>query len=234
MSERGEELNAEHLRELFQEISDRLAARDQEAQLFVVGGAAMALEYDGGRLTRDVDAAFVPTSAVRQIAAEISEVHGLEPDWINDAAKGFMPGADESPRTVFESESLLVQVPSPEYLLAMKLHSSRDERDLADAATLFNIAGYTTADEAVDLLEKTYRQTQLLPRHRYVAEDVAGRAAVQRASTPSASTSSTSLAALMKASFPKSATEATRRGTETRSPQRPPQRPGPSNDLGRD
>ena len=56
----------------------------------------------------------VPAPEVRRIAEEISGPHGLEPDWLNDAAKGFLPGADEHPRTVFESESLLVQVPSPE------------------------------------------------------------------------------------------------------------------------
>lgn len=93
----------------------------------------MALAYDAHRLTRDVDALFVPALEVRHIAEDMSGPQGLEPDRLNDAAKGFLPGADEHPRTVFESESLLVQVPSPGYLLAMKLHASRDERDLDDA-----------------------------------------------------------------------------------------------------
>lgn len=43
MSERGAELDAEDVRGLFQELSERLAATDVHAQLFVVGGAAMAL-----------------------------------------------------------------------------------------------------------------------------------------------------------------------------------------------
>lgn len=177
MSERGEELDAPQLRVLFEELSQRLSARGLKAQLFVVGGAAMALEYDGGRLTGDVDAIFEPTGEVRRIVEEMGEQHGLEPDWLNDAAKGYMPGQDERPRTVFESASLIVQVPSPEYLLAMKLHSSRDERDLADAAKLFNIAGYSTAQQARDLMVRTYGTSQLLPRHKYVVDDVAGRAA---------------------------------------------------------
>ncbi|MGO1183559.1 MAG: DUF6036 family nucleotidyltransferase [Micrococcaceae bacterium] len=45
---------------LFQELSDRLTTAGLQAQLFVVGGAAMALAYDDRRLTRDVDALFVP------------------------------------------------------------------------------------------------------------------------------------------------------------------------------
>ncbi len=176
MTGSGGQLDAERLRELFRELSDRLAERDQRAQLFVVGGAAMALEYDGSRATRDVDAAFAPAPEVRRIAEEISGTYDLEPDWINDAAKGFMPGPDEAPRTVFESEALLVQVPSPEYLLAMKLHAARDERDLADAVILFTASGYTTAEEALALLRRRYSESQLLPRHRYVVDDVVRRA----------------------------------------------------------
>lgn len=106
----------------------------------------------------------------------MSAAHGLEPDWLNDAVKGFLPGTDDRPRTVFESESLLVQVPSPEYLLALKLHASRDERDLDDAAILFDRLGYTTGQDCLDLLAATYPAARLLPRHRYIAEDVATRA----------------------------------------------------------
>lgn len=137
----NEELDIKHLHDLFQELSENLQARGLQAQLFVVGGAAMALAYDQQRITRDVDAIFEPAPEVRDIAESIADRHGLEPDWLNDAAKGFMPTTDDRPRTVFESESLLVQVPSPEYLLAMKLHASRDDRDLADAVTLYNHVG---------------------------------------------------------------------------------------------
>ncbi|HEX4402089.1 MAG TPA: DUF6036 family nucleotidyltransferase [Galbitalea sp.] len=189
MSERGAELDARTVRSLFQELSDRLAADGVHAQLFVVGGAAMALAYDQGRLTRDVDALFVPAPQVRQAAEAIGAARGLEPDWLNDAAKGFLPGQDEHPSTVFESESLLVQVASPEYLLAMKLHASRDERDLDDAATLFDRLGYTTAQQGLDLLTNTYPAGLLLPRHRYIVQDVAQRAVARR--TPQPFTSST-------------------------------------------
>ncbi len=116
-------------------------------------------------------------------AEEISAAHGLEPDWLNDAAKGFLPGPDEHPHTVFESASLLVQVASPEYLLAMKLHASRDEHDLDDAATLFIRLGYTTAEELIDLLSHTYPPARLLPRHYYLAADIAQRAVERLAVT---------------------------------------------------
>ncbi len=177
MSRGGPDLDAARIRELFNELSARLAERGESAQLFVVGGAAMALAYDAKRSTRDIDAAFIPTDAVRELAALIGAEHGLDPDWVNDAAKGFMPGADAGARTVFESDNLLVQVASPEYLLAMKVHSGRDERDFDDAALLYRIAGYTSADQVIDLLERTYPARLLLPRHQYIADDIAQRAA---------------------------------------------------------
>lgn len=131
MSRGGDALDADRLRVLLLELSQRLSQRGASVQMFIVGGAAMALEYDGGRMTRDVDAVFAPTDDVRQIVSQMGDEHGLERDWINDAVKGYLPGTDSSPVTVFESASLLVQVPSPEYLLAMKVHASRDDRDLA-------------------------------------------------------------------------------------------------------
>ena len=71
-------------------------------------------------------------------------------------------------------------MPSPEYLLAMKLHASRDDRDLDDASVLFNRLGYTSAQDCIDLLTQTYPLGQLLPRHRYLAEEVADRAKATR------------------------------------------------------
>jgi hypothetical protein len=44
----------------FTALGERLARRGVVADVFVVGGAAMALAYDASRVTRDVDARFLP------------------------------------------------------------------------------------------------------------------------------------------------------------------------------
>jgi hypothetical protein len=49
------------LEQAFTALGERLARRGVVADVFVVGGAAMALAYDATRVTRDVDARFVPT-----------------------------------------------------------------------------------------------------------------------------------------------------------------------------
>lgn len=178
MSERsGPDLGQLELRGLFEELSEGLAQRGVTAQLFVIGGAAMALAYDSDRFTRDVDAVFEPTDVIRDLTARIAACHGLQDDWINDAAKGYLPSQDPDACTVFETDNLLVQVASVEYLLALKLYSGRAARDMDDAVNLWNRAGYTKAQQGTALLERTYPERLLLPRHRFVVEDIATRAA---------------------------------------------------------
>lgn len=53
-------LGRAELEEAFTALGERLARRGVVADVFVVGGAAMALAYDASRVTRDVDARFVP------------------------------------------------------------------------------------------------------------------------------------------------------------------------------
>lgn len=52
------------LEQAFTALGERLARRGVVADVFVVGGAAMALAYDASRVTRDVDARFVPHGIV--------------------------------------------------------------------------------------------------------------------------------------------------------------------------
>jgi hypothetical protein len=52
------------LERAFTALGNRLVRRGVVADVFVVGGAAMALAYDAGRVTRDVDAVFVPHGVV--------------------------------------------------------------------------------------------------------------------------------------------------------------------------
>ena len=67
-------LGRAELERAFAALGEHLASRDVIADVFVVGGAAMALAYDAKRVTRDVDARFVPHDIVlaeaRRVAAE--------------------------------------------------------------------------------------------------------------------------------------------------------------------
>nr|WP_221380258.1 DUF6036 family nucleotidyltransferase [Actinoplanes polyasparticus] len=66
-------LGRAELERAFSASADRLARRD----LFIVGGAAMALAYDANRVTRDVDATFVPHGVVLEEARNVADALGL-------------------------------------------------------------------------------------------------------------------------------------------------------------
>src|SRR5260370_29439832 len=58
-------LGREDIRALLDDLSAELAERGARAELFLVGGAALAVAYDATRATRDLDAVFIPTDTVR-------------------------------------------------------------------------------------------------------------------------------------------------------------------------
>jgi hypothetical protein len=78
-------LGREDIRALLDDLSTELSARGARAELFLVGGAALAVAYDATRATRDLDAVFIPTDVVREAASAVAAREGLAEDWLNDA-----------------------------------------------------------------------------------------------------------------------------------------------------
>jgi len=140
--------------EAFEDLAVELERRGVRGQLFVVGGAAMALAYSAERSTLDVDGIFEPKSSVYEAAEVVAERLELPDDWLNDAVKGFLPGSDPNRVEVFIRPSLEVSVASPEYLLAMKMMAGRMDTDADDIRLLYGILGFATANEGLDLLER--------------------------------------------------------------------------------
>lgn len=128
----------------------------------------MALAYDARRATVDVDAAFLPADEVRKAARRVADELGLEPD----GAKGFMPGNDPDQIAVFESDNLSVAAASPRYLLAMKLLAARVDRDQDDIRALYQLCGFTTAEEGLHLLEATYPSHVIAPRAQFLLQEM--------------------------------------------------------------
>jgi hypothetical protein len=74
-----------------------LDSRGLRGEMYVVGGAAIALAFDERRSTRDVDAIFEPKMEIYAAASEVAERLGLPPGWLNDAVKGFRACAASPP-----------------------------------------------------------------------------------------------------------------------------------------
>src|SRR5215475_929060 len=101
-------------------LGAELAARGLTADLYIVGGAAIALAYDERRSTRDIDAVFVPKAEVYEAAVRVGERLDLPEGWLNDAVKGFLLGPDPFPTEIFEAPGLRCEVASAEVVLVMK------------------------------------------------------------------------------------------------------------------
>lgn len=166
------ELGARDIKDLLDDLSEALAERGARADLFLVGGAAIALAYDRTRSTRDLDAVFLPTDVVREAAAAVAERRGLATDWLNDAVKGFLPGPDPGAQRFYASSSLTVDVASPKYLLAMKLFSSRVEVDADDIMFLYRQLGFTTVEEGLDLVENVYEGRTVQPKTQFLLAEI--------------------------------------------------------------
>lgn len=167
-------LGRDEIRALLDDLSAELKARGARADVFLVGGAAIAVAYDEARSTRDLDAVFLPTEVVRDAAAAVAERRGLVPDWLNDAVKGFLPGPDPDAQRFYSSDSLNVDVASARYLLAMKLFSARVEIDADDIAFLYRQVGFSTVEEGLDLVESVYQGRPIQPKVQFLLEEIVG------------------------------------------------------------
>ena len=152
----------------------------------------MSLAFDDRRSTNDVDAAFEPSVQVRRAASAVAARRELAEDWLNDGAKGFMPGNDSAATVIFERPSLMVKLASPSYLLAMKVMSARVEQDTDDIVTLYRILGLTTVDEGLDIASRYYgsvgMQRMLRPHSSYLLAAVVELLTAQGDGEPAVST----------------------------------------------
>ena len=160
---------------LLEAVAVEAERRDVSVSLFLVGGAAMALAYSTTRATKDLDGVFEPKQVVYAIATQIARDHpeyGLTDDWLNDAAKSFMPGDDDAATTLFERPALSVRIASPRYLFVMKAMAAR-EVDEQDLRILYPLCHFTSVEHALDMLVKAYPGRPLKAAVQYLVEGLA-------------------------------------------------------------
>lgn len=160
---------------LLTELGRRLAARDVQGEMYVVGGAAIALAFDERRSTRDIDAVFEPKRLIYDIAAEIAEERGLPSGWLNDAVKGFLAGPDDEAATVLEVAGLRVATASPRLLLAMKVLSHRVGEDEDDIRLLAAELGALGAEDVLAIAADVYGDRLDAAARFFVEETLAPR-----------------------------------------------------------
>lgn len=182
MSEKA--FNRERVIAALQALGSELTEQGVRGQVFIVGGAAMALAYSTRRVTKDIDAVFEPKAVIYQAASRVAEQLGLPDGWLNDAVKGFLPGVDRDARPVPEIHGIEVTTASPEFLLAMKLLAMRFGEDDDDILVLLGQAGIERAVDALQLLERTYPHLEPPMKTRLFLEEMLDNAGGQGDSHP--------------------------------------------------
>lgn len=156
-------------------LGQRLHDRGIVADLYVVGGAAIAMAFDARRSTRDIDAVFVPKTAVYEAAARVAEDLELPAGWLNDAVKGFLLGPDPFPTEVLDLPGVRVEIASAQTVLVMKALAHRIGEDDDDVRLLADRLGLTTAEQVLDLVEQTAGHPLLTPQVQFFVEAVMDR-----------------------------------------------------------
>lgn len=148
-------LTADQIRGLLERLREVLDERGVQAQLHIVGGAAVALLYPDDprvRVTADIDATFGGNKAVRDAAGQVAAELGLPPTWLSDRVAPFVPWQRR-----FEAIPVMkgVTVGNPRELIAMKLSRS-SHNDIVDIGIIASREGITDPEELVKIAFEAY------------------------------------------------------------------------------
>src|SRR5215467_9277172 len=156
----------------FRRLGDRLVHRGIVGDIYVIGGAAMALAYDARRSTRDIDAVFKPHGVVIEEAQAVAAELGFPRWWLNEQASAYVaPGGDPAAPRVFDHPGLRVSAASPEHLLAMKVLAAR-RRDTEDISHLIKHLQLSTVTEVLALCADVFPDEPVPDRARLILEDL--------------------------------------------------------------
>lgn len=154
-------------------LAGRLDGAGVRARLLLVGGAALSFYYDRDQGTTDIDAALHPTDEVLAMARKLADDEGLEPDWLNNAAIGFLPHEEISAGVVIQKGEVRVEIATGEALLGMKLRACR-QKDLPDLAFLLRYCDVRSVEEATEWLERYYPEEELSERDKVIVRAALG------------------------------------------------------------
>jgi hypothetical protein len=175
-------LSVEHLNDALTELGRRARAQGKVVEIAVYGGGSALMLASNFRVTtQDVDAvADSDQDLVGRLAQDIAAERGWPPDWLNDGVRTYLsPNVDglaqhhELFRTYPSDEApgLRVFVPTPEYLLAMKLMAMRldpaaDKTDLNDILNLMEAVNVADKDQLIQFAAMFYPEARVSGRLR--------------------------------------------------------------------
>jgi len=168
------ELNREHMEKAFDLLGQYAAEEGVMLEIAVYGGSCLVLASDIRNASADVDAVFLSNaSAVADLSDRVAAAMGMPQNWLNQAVRRLAPPPGEPapnllpfgdyPRNSAGPAGLRVHLPTPEYILAMKILSNRLDSDTekikldeTDAVALMRVTNITTKAALTNLLLQCY------------------------------------------------------------------------------
>jgi hypothetical protein len=174
-------LTAQDLHDAFMELGAQARREGKVIDLAIYGGSALMLASNFRIATQDVDAVIeADQGQVTQWAEAIAQTRNWPHDWLNDGVRTYLsPNVNglQEHHALFraypseQEPGLRVFVPSPEYMLAMKLMAMRldptgGRSDLADILNLIDVVGLKTPEDLVDFAARFYPEANISARLR--------------------------------------------------------------------
>ena len=153
-------MTAEEIGQYLSEVNDELALQAVKDEICLYGGAVICLVFKARPATKDVKAIFEPVKFIRNAITKIAERHGLRQDWLNLAVKMFV--VEHERKILFDFPNLKVYVPTADYLLAMKVLTTRaDTEDVSDIKFLSNELKLSDCTQIAEIV-RTLQSARLL------------------------------------------------------------------------
>jgi hypothetical protein len=174
-------LTAQDLHNAFMDLGAQARRQGKVIDLAIYGESALMLASNFRIATQDVDAVVEDDQGqVTQWAEAIAQTRNWPHDWLNDGVRTYLsPNVNglQEHHALFraypseQEPGLRVFVPSPEYMLAMKLMAMRldptgGRSDLADILNLIDVVGLKTPEDVVDFAARFYPEANISGRLR--------------------------------------------------------------------
>jgi hypothetical protein len=167
------------LQDAFMELGTEARREGKVIDLAVYGGSALMLASNFRVTTQDVDGVVEgDPSTIERLARKVAQKRGWPHDWLNDGVRTYLsPNVNglKEHHALFraypseQEPGLRVFVPTPEYMLAMKLMAFRidpvaGKSDIVDIINLIEVVGLESADEAVEFAAAFYPEARISGR----------------------------------------------------------------------
>ncbi|MDR3012435.1 MAG: hypothetical protein LBU70_04415 [Chitinispirillales bacterium] len=163
-------MNRSELLKYLEILGGELEKCGLHGEVIITGDAAMCLVHSARDATKDIDALYEPKNEINALVKKIAAEYDLPQDWLNDSVKGFVDGNIET-ADYMKLGNLKITAVTPEYLLAMKLMSSRVEgQDYNDIKFLLRKLNIRTYEKAELIIGRFFTLDRILPKTRYVIE----------------------------------------------------------------